>query len=424
MLEVAVIADDITGAADTGIQFRRAFAPVYLLDHRRLGSVSFAHAPGVLSVFTGSRMLAGEDARQEMAAASRALEGWAPRRVYKKIDSALRGHIGAELEAVMETLAIDVSFIAPAFIEQGRTTRGGIHCIHGTPVAQTEMGRDPVAPVRDSSLPDWIAGQSRFAVSHIGLDAVEAGTQELAEAMRRAARCGPCHVTFDATEAAHLDRIARLAVDRFPGALLCGSAGLALSVVKALSDRRAPPVSPAEAVRLSSRGNFLFVCGSASERLTVQVGALVGGGRIGHEVLPPEALLGDGASDILGAMQRAVRTLAEQDLVVQIGVSGKAGRQTDPQTLLARFADFAVRLARRAEPAGMFLSGGDTAAAVLAGLEVQAIHLEREVRSGMVYGTMIGGPMSGRSVVTKAGSFGQADTLLNLYRLLRAPSAL
>ncbi|MGE5258491.1 MAG: four-carbon acid sugar kinase family protein, partial [Hyphomicrobiales bacterium] len=113
MMEVAVIADDITGAADTGIQFRSAFAPVYLLDHRRLGFVSFAHAPRVLSVFTGSRALAGADARQAVAAASRALQGWAPRRVYKKIDSALRGHIGVELEAVMEALAIEVSFIAP-----------------------------------------------------------------------------------------------------------------------------------------------------------------------------------------------------------------------------------------------------------------------------------------------------------------------
>jgi len=422
MLEVAVIADDITGAADTGIQFRSAFAPVYLLDHRRLGSASFAHAPQVLSVFTGSRLLAGEDARQEVAAASRALEGWAPRRIYKKIDSALRGNIGAELEAVMEALAINVSLIAPAFVEQGRTTRGGVHCIDGRPVAQTEMGHDPVAPVLDSSLPDWIAGQSRFPVSHIGLDAVEAGREALAEAIRRAARRGPCHVTFDATEARHLDRIARLAVDRFPGALLCGSAGLARSVVKALSDRSSRTMLPAEALRRTRRGNFLFVCGSASERLQAQVGALVGGGRVGHEVLPPEALLGGGAADVPGAMQRALGTLAEQDLVVQIGMSGQA----DPQALLARFADFAVHLACRGKPAGLFLSGGDTAAAVLAGLEVQAIHLEREVSSGLVYGTLIGGPMAAKAVVTKAGAFGREDCLAmlrdELDRLL--PSAL
>jgi len=428
MLELAVIADDITGAADTGIQFRTAFAPVYLLDYRRLGSVSFAAAPQVLSIFTGSRVLGGEVARQEVAAASRALKSWAPRRVYKKIDSTLRGNIGVELEAVMEALAIDVSFIAPAFVEQGRTTLGGVHCIHGTPVAETEMGRDPVAPVGDSRLPDWIAGQSRFPVTHIGLNTVERGTEALDNAIRRAAGRGPCHVTFDATEARHLDRIARLAVDRFPGALLCGSAGLARSVVKALSDRPSRPMPPAEAVGRPARGNFLFVCGSASERLQEQVRALVGRGGIGHEVLPPEALSSGRAVEDPGAMQRALGALVEQDLVVQIGVSGKGDRQADPRVLLARFADFAVRLARRARPTGLFLSGGDTAAAVLAGLEVQAIHLDREVSSGLVYGTLIGGPMSARAVVTKAGAFGREDCLVvlrdELDRLLpSAPAA-
>jgi uncharacterized protein YgbK (DUF1537 family) len=67
-------------------------------------------------------------------------------------------------------------------------------------------------------------------------------------------------------------------------------------------------------------------------------------------------------------------------------------------------------------------SGGDTAAAVLAGLEVQAIHLEREVSSGMVYGTLIGGPMSAKAVVTKAGAFGREDCLLKLRNELNRPS--
>jgi uncharacterized protein YgbK (DUF1537 family) len=419
MLEIAVIADDITGAADTGIQFGTAFAPVYLMDHRRLGCVSLAQAPRVISVFTGSRMMAGADARREVAAASRTLESWAPRRVYKKIDSALRGHIGAELEAVMEALRIEMSFIAPAFVEQGRTTRGGVHCIQGIPVAQTEMGRDPVAPVRDSNLPNWIAGQSRFPVSHIGLDAVEGGTEALAEAIRRAAPSGPRHVTFDATEVVHLDRIARMAVDRFPGALLCGSAGLARSVVKVLSDRPGRPMPQAEAARRMGRGNLLFVCGSATERLRAQVRVLIAGGRIAHEVLRPEALLWGGAAEDTQALERVVETLAAQDLMVQIGTSAKAGGKTAPQALLARFADFTVRSALRAMPAGIFLSGGDTAAAVLAGLEVQAIHLEGEISSGLVCGTLIGGPLSGRSVVTKAGSFGPDDTLLNLHRFLK-----
>jgi len=43
------------------------------------------------------------------------------------MDSCLRGNPGAEAEALMDVLAYDVSFIAPAFPEMGRTTVDGIH---------------------------------------------------------------------------------------------------------------------------------------------------------------------------------------------------------------------------------------------------------------------------------------------------------
>ena len=91
MLELAVIADDLTGAADTGIQFRSAFAPVYLMSHRFLSVEALAPPPQVLSVFTASRSLPPAEAHQAVFAACRAIARLAPRRVYKKIDSALRG---------------------------------------------------------------------------------------------------------------------------------------------------------------------------------------------------------------------------------------------------------------------------------------------------------------------------------------------
>jgi uncharacterized protein YgbK (DUF1537 family) len=70
----------------------------------------------------------------------------------------------------------------------------------------------------------------------------------------------------------------------------------------------------------------------------------------------------------------------------------------------------------------MFLSGGDTALAVMERLEVAALRLEREPAGGLGCGVLCGGPLSGIPVFTKAGSFGGPETLVELYRLLR-PSA-
>jgi len=82
MLEWAVIADDLTGAADTGVQFLPVCAPVFLVDHRRLDAVALrAAAPAALTVFTNSRALPAGDARRAAAAAGRAIRRLGPARI-------------------------------------------------------------------------------------------------------------------------------------------------------------------------------------------------------------------------------------------------------------------------------------------------------------------------------------------------------
>jgi uncharacterized protein YgbK (DUF1537 family) len=217
MLGLAVIADDITGAADTGVQFLPAFAPIYLLDHRLLSLKAVEPPPQAISVFTSSRGLTPVEAGRVALETGRAIRGFHPERVYKKIDSALRGHIGAELEAMMEVLDLPFSFIVPAFPEQGRVTVGGVHRIHGVPVAETEMGRDPVTPVTESLLPKWIGAQTRWPVAHVGVAVIDAGIEAVAAEIERQRSRGVRHIGFDATGAEHLNRIARLALNRCAG---------------------------------------------------------------------------------------------------------------------------------------------------------------------------------------------------------------
>jgi D-threonate/D-erythronate kinase len=418
MLEWAVIADDLTGAADTGVQFLPVCAPVFLVDHRRVGSPDVGAAPRALTVFTTSRALTPGDARRVVAAAARALRLLEPGRVYKKIDSGLRGNIGMELEGVMEVLDIPVSFIAPAFPDQGRTTAGGIHRIHGVPVAESEMGRDPVTPVTESSVPKWIGAQTAWPVGHVGIDVLERGIEAAGHAVDRLRARGVRHIGFDATAPAHLDLVARLGLERFPEALLCGAAGLAQRLVGHLLRHRGPSAVPAEgpAIRLGN-GGVLFVCGSASERLLSQTDRLVACSGAALEVLAPQTLLTD-AAGAAAALDRAVSALARGDLVLRLAPRGPE-QSVDPHRLVSALAEFAAAVARRAPIAGLFLSGGDTALAVLERLEVAAVRLEHELASGLGYGVLSGGPLTGRPVVTKAGSFGGPDTLLDMIRLLR-----
>ncbi len=100
MRRIAIIADDLTGASDTGVQLaRRGLHTIVALDPHQPASVPDCD---VLVVDTDSRALTGPEAYATVARAVRKVmtAGYQP--VYKKLDSTLRGNIGAELDAVMD----------------------------------------------------------------------------------------------------------------------------------------------------------------------------------------------------------------------------------------------------------------------------------------------------------------------------------
>ena len=419
MLEWAVIADDLTGAADTGGQFLPVCTPVFLADFRKLDAPALrAAGPAALAVYTTSRALPAGDARGAAAAAGRAIRRLGPARIYKKVDSALRGNIGSELEGVMEALGLPLSFIAPAFPKQGRVTLDGVHRIHGVPVAEGEMGRDPVTPVTDSSLPRWIGVQAAWPVGHVPLATIERGAEAVAREVERLQAGGVRHVCFDATVPAHLDLVARLALERFPGALLCGSAGLAQRLVVCLRQDRgfeAPAGLPAVAL---GDGGLLFVCGSASLSLRAQAERLVESCGLARTTLLTDALVGR-VPWPEASVAAAAETLCRGDLVLQVSPFDADATGIAPHEVVSGLARFVEAVVRGARTAGMFLSGGDTALAVMERLEVAALRLEREPAGGLGCGLICGGPLPGRPVFTKAGSFGGPETLVELYRLLR-----
>ena len=129
MVEIVVIADDLTGAADTGIQFRPLFPQTLLMDCSVPVSDDAFPDAEVLAVYTGTRALPAEVAAQRVYGATRRLLGLQNRRVFKKVDSCLRGNLGAETASLVKVLKLDLAFIAPAFPEMGRTTVNGIHRI-------------------------------------------------------------------------------------------------------------------------------------------------------------------------------------------------------------------------------------------------------------------------------------------------------
>lgn len=417
MLRVAVIADDLTGAADTGVQFCRPGAPAYLLGCENLGSFRFPASPHSLAVFTNSRSLPPGEAAARVRAVAPTIKDLNPRLVYQKIDSCLRGNMGAELDALTEALGFEASFVAPAFPAQNRITLHDVHYLHGVPLAETEMAHDPVSPVTESRVSVLLGRQSRLPVGRVDLDALERGAESLFREVEGLARQGFKHMVFDAVTQAHLDAVASLALTRFPGSLLAGSAGLASSLSRVLAPGMAGPrVMPGP---LGKR--ILFICGSASGILRTQVEELIRGSECGSYFPDPGDLHERRRREtVLRFSRAAARELSGRSVVLMVKPPTVSTTPSDGSEILRGLAEIVVSVLDAVRPDGIFLSGGDTAFAILKALHAEGILMAQEIISGLVLGTFIGGPFHGLPVATKAGAFGGPDTLVRLYETLTA----
>ena len=90
MLKVAVIADDLTGAADTGVLFVPVVAEMRLLTAERFRACPDKSALSGVAVCTDSRSMDRDEAGRSVAELAERLKAMGPDLVYKKIDSGLR----------------------------------------------------------------------------------------------------------------------------------------------------------------------------------------------------------------------------------------------------------------------------------------------------------------------------------------------
>ena len=160
---LVIVADDLTGAADSAGRAVQAGLEAVILPAGDALPTDAAALPQVVAMSTDSRALPPEDAGKRVAlAVGRAIE-WRPATWYKKIDSTLRGNLGAELDALVATLggAARVA-ICPAFPAQGRGLEDGSLVYAGD------------AP-RSLHLPNRLAEQTDLPVATIPLSVVRSG---------------------------------------------------------------------------------------------------------------------------------------------------------------------------------------------------------------------------------------------------------
>jgi 4-hydroxythreonine-4-phosphate dehydrogenase len=378
------IADDLSGAAETAIALGER--SLVLLSIDRLGA-SFGQA-GVVVLDLDTRAADPAVAAQAVTAALARVRP--ADRVFKKIDSLLRGHLAAEIGALVRSGFGVV--LTPALPNVGRTVRDGVLRLKGTPLHESQAWR----AVRAAPPASVAAALAPVAACSLGLDVVRSSA--LAGTFAEIAGTGRL-VVCDAETDADLDAIA-LAAGQAPETLaLAGSGGLAAAVGRLARDTGKPTTPPPV-----TAGTCLIVVGTAEPVAVEQVDRLTG--FTVHSLRPDELVAGT-ASILPLSGPTVLRADPDAPIDPRLGHAVSAG--------LARIATTAVASA----PADLVLLGGETARRVLDALGVDALEPLDQIHHGAVRSRT----PDGRVVVTRPGSFGDPGSLVRIVRALRPDTA-
>jgi uncharacterized protein YgbK (DUF1537 family) len=391
--KVLVIADDLTGACDAGVQFARCG----LSSTVELSS-SDAHLDAEVRIANSrSRHKSPQAAAEEVERLTRRMAPEVSAICFKKIDSTLRGNIASESRIMMRAAGLDFAVLAPALPAHGRTVARGL--LH----------------VRDCT-GSWTT-DVRTLLSKQGLEKIAllsaggaAPPEKLAQEILQLRASGAEFILCDSETEQDLGCIAR-ALHQLPQRTLwIGSAGLAKYAAQVLagvpdSGHSARTTTPAK-IGISNAPSsdrrsapILFGIGSDHPVTLLQVKCLQEGGAAG-------------ALDAQTATPDEVREVVQQGRHPLLLLYAAHPDRERIRLLIAEAISAGISAA--------FLSGGNTAELVCDTIGAAAIRLQDEVLPGIPWGIFHGGLLDDLRVATKAGGFGDENALVNAAKLLGA----
>ncbi len=406
MVKLLVIADDFTGALDTGVQFAASGAETRVVTNIEYDFSRTGREVQVLVLVAETRHVKWEEAyRMVYGIAKRACESGIPY-LYKKTDSALRGNIGSELKAVLDAAGKHTFHFLPAFPRMNRVTRNGIHYIDGSPVHESVFGKDPFEPVTCSYIPDMMRGEVPVTVVE-SMDGWERQNGVM---------------VYDASTDEELMSIGSFLKEKGELGLTAGCAGFAAVLPQLLG------LSGKRRERISLDKKLLVACGSVNPITVRQLDYAERAGMKRIRLTPEQKLEKDYLESEEGnrALEEWTKTALEEECCIfdtndlpgcraACEYAGSHGLSLDE--LRVRIADTLGRVVEHLVRAGvkstMLLTGGDTLMGFMRHIGCDEIVPVCEMAPGTVLSQV---DIDGRtySIISKSGGFGEEKLIAEL----------
>lgn len=422
---IGIVADDLTGADDTALQFHIRGANTQIILDYTICPENKASTQA-WAVSTETRNIDACTAAERVKQATKVLrDNLNVEYFYKKMDSTLRGNIAAECMAMVEELEWDAALIIPAFPQEGRVTIGGYHLLKGIPIERTEMARDPLSPIYESHIPTILERQlddeHHELIGLIELKTIIKGAGPILQKMNELISQGKKLIVADSMSTTDIEQVV-LAMEKSTYKILpCGSAGCA----QVLGNIWLPETQPPEVMNTIPKMPKLFISGSATQITASQIQKLQNDDDYENTYfisLKLEDIL-EGVSEEL--VERVSSNLVKDNIVVvhtsDLTVDSKVlgqmlfDNELSKSQLLCKICDYLAALTKRViynKDVLLLTIGGETSFKCCKAINSNSLQVIDAVSPAIPLCL----DMKAQWIVTKSGNVGNANTLIDILR--------
>jgi len=408
-----IVADDLTGANASGVLLKKIGLSVSSL-FRLTGATE--HKADVLAYSTASRGLSSEEAFRRVREAFLQLKSGGEF-FNKRIDSTLRGNIGAEIDGALAALGDDfTAIVVPAYPDSGRIVANRTMLVNGMLLTESDAGRDPKMPVASDDVVDLVAQQTRHEVRHFSLKDLAQDIGSLAAAVSEAAKAARVLV-FDAVRNEDVQKIAKAVLQSGCRVLTVDPGPLTMQFVYEMQ------------VKEKREQKVLLVIGSVTATTKRQIANLLKKRRVFFVDMRVEEFFEKERceAEIRRVVNKICDAVDAEDVLLltttplsdeghlDLKATAKALGVT-PEDVSRILSDTLAQAAgeileKSCKLEGVYCSGGDITIALLERLDADGIEVRDEVLPLAVYGRILGGRLPKLRIVTKGGMIGGDDAI-------------
>ena len=416
MTKFRMIADDLTGAN----------ANCSLMKKIGLNSATLFNLEGdlpedynAIAFTTNSRAIDPEEAYTKVKEALEKLKSEEVELYSKRLDSTLRGNIGAELNAFFDSLGEDYMGIAvPCYPGTNRIVVNGTMFVNGELLLNSDAGKDAKTPVFTSKVIDLFRKDLNYNADIIYVEDIEKGIDYLSELIKTKKKEGVKLLVFDGLVDKHLEIIA--------------SAALASGLKFFASDPGPFTLEVANQVLVRDEvlNKVLMVVGSVTDTSIKQIRELLN--NYDFAIVKVNAGLlaqkSEREKEIKNATNEALEKLENFDYLLITTTPYEDGEKRLDLMKIAEeenmnmddismtIADGLAEISKNTilsdfSFAGTFTSGGDITVAFSNYMQSKGIEIREEVIPLSAYGRLLGGLMPDHRIISKGGMVGNQDAM-------------